>query len=100
MQSKIERKCATCGRWNKGEIEYCSFCNAPISPEKIIASRALEREEVESQKPLDKIDVYLKKLKEHPNFIVRILFRIIYSTWVVFMLIVSAIVYVVALTPG
>ena len=100
MESKIERKCASCGRWNVGKVDNCQFCNEPISPEKIIATRAEKREEVEKQKPLDKIDIYLKKLKGHPNFFVRILFQIIYSTWVVFMLLVSAIVYIVALTPG
>ncbi len=100
MQSKVERKCTSCNKWNIGEHENCQFCNAPISPEKIIESRAQKRQEVEEQKPLDKIDVYLKKLKEHPNFFVRILFKVIYSTWVVFMLIISAVVYFVALTPG
>ena len=100
MESKIERKCASCNKWNVGERENCEFCNAPISPEKIISSRAQKREEVESQKPSDKIDLYLMKLKEHPNFFVRILFQVIYSTWVIFMLIISAVVYFVALTPG
>jgi hypothetical protein len=100
MQSKIERKCTSCGQWNIGDVESCQFCNAPISPKKIIETRAKERKEVEEQKPADKIDVYLKKLKEHPNFFVRILFRVVYSTWVVFMFIVSIFVYTVALLPG
>lgn len=100
MQSKVERKCANCGHWNIGDHELCQFCNAPISPERIIKSREQKRVNEEKEKPLDKIDVYLKQLKEHPNFFIRMLFKVVYSTWVVFMLIVSAVVYFVALTPG
>ncbi|MCT4581560.1 MAG: hypothetical protein N4A35_09100 [Flavobacteriales bacterium] len=100
MESKIERKCSNCGQWNVGNQEFCQFCNAPISPKKIIETREEKRVKEEKEKPLDKIDLYLKRLKDHPNFFVRVLFRIVYSTWVVFMLIVSAVVYFVALTPG
>ncbi len=100
MESKIERKCSNCGQWNVGNQELCQFCGAPISPQKIIETREEKRVKEEKEKPLDKIDIYLKRLKGHPNLFVRILFQIVYSTWVVFMLIVSAIVYFVALTPG
>lgn len=100
MESKIERKCSSCGHWNIGNIASCNFCNAPISPNNIIETRANQRVVEEEQKPLDKIDVYLKKLKNHPNIFVRIPFLIMYSTWVIFMLITSALVYIVALTPG
>lgn len=100
MTSKVERKCEHCDTWNIGDHDNCKNCGKPIKPEKIIESRADLREQKEAAKPLDKIDVQLKKLKEHPNLFVRILFKVVYSTWVIFMAIVSAIVYVVALTPG
>lgn len=100
MESKIERKCSSCGKWNNGAIENCIFCDAPISPKKIIETREKERKASEANEPLGKIDIYLKGLKEHPNFFIRILFNIVYSVWVVFMLIISAVVYFVALTPG
>lgn len=86
--------------WNVGDIDLCKFCNNPISPKVIIKNREKERINKENNKPLDSVDLYLKKLKQHPNIIVRTMFFIVYSVWVIFMVVISIIVYCVALIPG
>ena len=100
MKSNIERKCPNCQTWNRGEQEHCRSCNTLISPKKIQQKRVQKRIQEQKDKPLDKMDIYLKSLKENENIFIRIFFAILYSVWFIFMLIVSIVVYTVALTPG
>ena len=100
MSSNIQRKCPNCETWNNGVVAHCKSCNTLISPEKIKQKRLQEREQEEKEKPLDKMDVYLKSLKENDNLLIKAIFTILYSVWFIFMLIVSIVVYTVALTPG
>lgn len=75
----IKRKCPECDTWNDGAADYCITCNELISPTIIEEIRKKKREDIERQKPKDKIDIFLEKWKTSRFFLVRMVYYIVYS---------------------
>lgn len=78
----IERKCLTCGTWNKAE-DYCISCKAPISPKALDLKKQKEIEEEERLKVPSKTEVFLEKMKTSNYFLVRMVYYIFYSVFMV-----------------
>lgn len=84
----VERKCKNCGTWN-GEVDYCSNCNALISPVIIESNREAEREKVRQDQPPSKLDILMDKWKNSRFLVVRIFYKIVYTISVIFFAIAS-----------
>lgn len=95
MSTNIQRKCSHCGTWNKN-VDYCSNCNQPISLQEIEKKAAKVKAIIAKNKPKDKIDLAIEKLKHHPFFLVRWIFTIVQGIFLVFMAIGSLIAYFIA----
>ena len=94
-----ERKCPTCGTWNKDE-DYCTQCGTVLSPQLIEEKREEEREQRRNSIPPSKIDLFLKKW-EHSNFLLlRILYKIVYGVTVAFIAIASFFAWLAASPNG
>ena len=79
----VERKCTNCKTWNQ-DVDYCINCNAVISLKEEERIETEIKIEIERNKPKDKIDLFVEKYKNHPNLIVRGIFYIFYSVYLVF----------------
>jgi len=99
MDSTIERKCSNCGQWNGAE-DYCKKCNSPISIKVIEAIETVEKKRIEAKKPEDKFDIWLNKVRHHRFFLIRFIFYIFYSVWIVFMGIGSFVAWLTAWSVG
>ncbi|MFK8038893.1 MAG: hypothetical protein AB8B74_11420 [Crocinitomicaceae bacterium] len=99
MDSTIQRKCNQCGTWNL-DVDFCANCNAAISIKAIEKIEATEKKAIADAKPKDKFDVIFEKLKHHPFFLVRWVYYILNSIFMLFMGIGSLIAYFIAWTAG
>ena len=95
----VERKCPKCGEWNNNE-EYCTQCGQLLNPVKIRIQEDVEQKKAFSAKPPDKLDIFLQKFKHSRFFLFRWLYYVLYSIWLVFGVVVSFILYMVAGTVG
>lgn len=95
----VERRCLSCGTWNK-DNDYCSSCNAPLAPEIIKEIKETERLEKIANQPPDKLDIFVEKWKNHKFFVVRLSFMICYSIWTVFMAIGGFFTWLAATSVG
>ncbi len=99
MNTTIERKCNHCGNWNQ-KSDYCSFCNTPISIEVLEKIEYKKKQKIEAEKPSDKLDIWIEKLKNHPFIPLRILFYSFYSIWLILMGIGSFLAWLIAWAAG
>lgn len=74
----VERKCSSCGHWNKAE-DYCVNCGAAVSPEAVEKERDRIRKEKMGEEKPSLLDVYREKAQTSKNPFVRIGFQILYS---------------------
>ncbi|MEZ7499273.1 hypothetical protein QO200_11045 [Flavobacterium sp. Arc3] len=98
--------CSECGTVNLNN-EYCSNCGAILD---VVLKRRLEREKKikekierkeKTKKEPSKIELFLKNGAEHPNLVVRILFKAVYSIWIFFAIVIGALIsLVVAAAAG
>ncbi|NKI27068.1 hypothetical protein HCG49_10885 [Arenibacter sp. 6A1] len=91
------RKCLECNTLNENS-DYCQHCGAIIN---IVLKRKLESEEKAFQKleqqKLEKpsaITTFLKGTLKHPNLIVRLVAKTLYSIWMLVMMIGAALAFV------
>ena len=78
----IERKCSNCGSWNKDE-DYCAFCKAPLSPKAIDSEKTIQLKKEAQAIPPSKLDVFLLKAKTSNFFVVRIIYYLFYSVFII-----------------
>jgi len=80
----LQIKCKWCQTWNT-DVDYCSNCNAVISMEE----EARLEDKIHAEKirnaPKSKLDLFIEKYKNHPNFIVKGIFYIFYSVYFIVM---------------
>lgn len=95
----IERKCLSCGTWNKAE-DFCTSCGAAISPKELEKIEEAKREEIRRNTPQDKLDEILEKAKNSKYWFVRFGFYILYSVALVIFGIGSFITFIVAWVQG
>lgn len=95
----VERKCLSCGTWNKSE-DFCSNCGAAISPKELEKIEDAKREALRKNQPKDKLDILLDKAKHSKYWFVRATFYILYSVAFIVFAIGSFVTYLVAWSPG
>lgn len=95
----IQRRCKKCGTWN-GDVHYCTNCGAVISTEEEERLEHKKKKEIEANKPKDKIDLFVEKYKNHQNPIVKGIFYIFYSVYIVFAAIGAVLAWMMALTQA
>lgn len=91
------RKCKT----ENVNTDYCIQCGEIIN---IALERQLEQQRIQKeriQKELDteptKWDVFIQKIRTHSNPIVRLIYIIIYSIWIVVATIAAGIAYIIGM---
>ena len=94
-----ERLCPSCKTWNTDQ-DFCKKCNTTLSPEIIEVKREEEREQRRSNIPLTPLDIFLDKWKNNRFFLLRLLYKIVYTIWVIFMTIAGLFAYLAASPNG
>jgi hypothetical protein len=95
----IERKCLSCGTWNKEE-DNCIQCGNPISPKEIIKIETKRKKLEEANKPATKFEIFAESLKKHKYFLVRMIYKIGYGIGIIFAAIGAFIAWGVAMANG
>ncbi len=95
----VERKCSVCGTWNT-DVDYCSNCQALLSPLIIEEKREEEREKRRSNAPLTPLDIFIDRWKNHRFWVLRILYKILYTISVIFLSIAAFFAYLAASPNG
>jgi len=95
----IERKCPTCTSWNS-DNDYCVECGTLISPVKIEEERERVREEIRKNRPLSQTDIFVEKWKNSRFFLLRWLYKILYTIGVIFIGIASFFAWMAASPNG
>jgi hypothetical protein len=79
----LQIKCRKCNTWNNGG-NYCEKCGAVISmEEEERLAQKIKKEEL-AKSPKDKFTLFIDKYKHHPNFVLRGIFYIFYSVYLIF----------------
>ena len=79
----VERKCLKCGTWNK-DNEYCTNCEAAVSPIVIEEIREQEREERRKNVPPSKLDIFLDNWKNSRFIVLKGLYYVLYTIAFIF----------------
>ena len=95
----VERKCLQCGTWNK-DNDYCSNCEAPISPIIIEEHREIKREESRKNTPPSKVDIFIDKWQNSKFLLLRILYKVLYTIGVIFFSIAGFFAWLAAAPNG
>lgn len=94
-----QRKCSECGEWN-GEEDYCSNCGNLISLTKQIEIEHAQKVEQRINKTPDKLDNFIDAFEHSRFFLIRFIYRVLYSVWLGFIAILSFFLYILAWGPG
>lgn len=99
-KTRIQRKCRHCGTWNKDE-EYCTNCGNLLNPEKIRRKENAEKEKKRLllRKP-NQLDTWLENFSNSKNPLVKVLYHILNTVWIIFAAIGGFIIYIVAMVSG
>jgi hypothetical protein len=93
-----ERKCPNCQQWNKDE-DYCSNCGTVLSPKIIEEQREIEREK-KRYRPPTRFDRFIASWKNSRFWLLRILYKIVYTIGVIFIAIASFFAWLAASPNG
>lgn len=98
--SKSYIKCSECNTFNLNN-EYCSDCGALLD---LVLKRRMETQkkiqEKKDQKEIanngvNKFEVFFDKGLEHSNIIIRSIFKVVYSIWLFFAVIIGGLIALV-----
>ena len=101
--SKSYIKCSECNTFNLNK-DYCSNCGALLD---LVLKRRMETQkriqEKKDQKEIanngvNKFEVFFDKGLEHSNIIIRSLFKVVYSIWLFFAVIIGGLIALVTAT--
>jgi len=95
----VERKCTSCGTWNKGE-DYCSNCNGALSPKALDKVYVAKKRQEEAERPKSKTDIFIEKAKNSESFMVKTLYYFFYSVFLIFGAIGGFLAWLVAMANG
>jgi methionyl-tRNA synthetase len=79
----LQIKCRTCNSWNDGG-DYCKNCGAVISMEEEERLSLKQKKEQLEKEPKDKFTLFVEKYKHHHNIVIRNVFYIFYSVYMIF----------------
>lgn len=95
----MQIKCSQCGQWNS-DVEVCNNCGNALSLKKIEEKRLEIHKKKDQFRTPNSFDLFLEKMAQHPNPVVKVVYYFLYSVWAVLMALVAGILYLVAGTPG
>ncbi len=95
----MDVKCSNCETWN-ANVDYCTSCNHPVSREAILKAREVVREEKSKEIPISKLDKWIGNWKKSSNPFLKYSYKIASFIWIIYMAIVSFVLWMVALGPG
>lgn len=93
-----ERKCSNCGTWTFKTP--CDSCGQELDPVKLQQAKKEVQEAEKALEPTPKLDAFFLKWKSTKNPIFKIFYWIAYSVWLVYLGIMSFILFMVAWGPG
>lgn len=96
----IERKCPECGTWNVGPVEKCKACGATLNPETRLKEDEAAREKKRLALPKTKFDELLDSIQQSENLFVRVAYVILKGVWFVYWVVLSFILWIIAVAPG
>ncbi|MGV6861752.1 MAG: hypothetical protein ACWA41_08255 [Putridiphycobacter sp.] len=79
----LQIKCRKCKTWNDGG-DYCVNCGAVISMKEEERLSIKKKKEEALNQPKDKFTLFIEKYKNHPNILIKGIFYIFYSVYMVF----------------
>jgi methionyl-tRNA synthetase len=94
----VERKCLNCGTWNK-DNDYCISCGEAVSPI-IIENTREEAREKKRFRPPNKFDLFIVKWKNSKYWILRVIYKILYTIAFIFFAIASFFAWIAASPNG
>jgi hypothetical protein len=93
------RICAKCHTWNENQ-DHCTNCGHLLNPDLIRKIELEKKEKLEAGRELDKVDLFLHKVKNSRFILVRVAYYLFYSIWFIFTAIVSFFIAIIAAGPG
>jgi hypothetical protein len=95
----VQRKCSTCQTWNS-DVHHCSNCGTPISSRIIEEHREAKRENRRQNKLPSNLELFILKWEGSNYFILRVLYKIVYTIAFIFLAIASFFAYLAAAPNG
>ncbi|MFT7155026.1 MAG: hypothetical protein ACI8Q1_000025 [Parvicella sp.] len=94
-----QRKCDNCNVWNTDSIR-CEACNHPLIAEELHREFVEHLDKEFDNKEKSKFEIFVNKMKESSNVLVKGTYYFFFSLWTIYMFIVSVFVFIIATTPG
>ena len=95
----MERKCPSCGTWNN-DNDFCKQCGMAISPKELEKLEVVKRQTFSDKVKKTMVDKGFIRFKNSKNPFLRELYKILYGFWVVYMAIISFILWFITLLAG
>ena len=96
----IQRKCPSCGSWETKGKDHCGNCGALISPEKILVEEFESREKFRNEVRDTPLENFFDRWKNTPNPLLKFVYFVLRSVWIVYMAILAFFLWLIAMTPG
>jgi len=95
----LQIKCSKCKTWNNGG-DYCTKCGTVISMQEQERLEDEIKKEKEYNKPKDKWQIFISKYKHHHNLILRSIFYMFYSVYLLFSLIGLVLAWIILIVQA
>ena len=95
----MERKCKSCGVWNADE-QVCKSCGTVLDPAEIRKQEHKNEESKRAAIPKSKVEKMLDQMKASSNPLVKLSYVVLKTFWLVYMAIITFILWFIALGPG
>jgi hypothetical protein len=95
-----QKKCGSCGKWTKGDLERCVYCNSLIDPvliEKERKAARLAKAREERLQNESRFEKYLRELQESEKPSHKFLFGFLNIAFTIYMGILSFFIWLIAL---
>ena len=95
----MARRCKKCNTWNE-DVDYCKNCGEVISlelQEKL--DWEVKKNIIENKAP-DQLDVFFEGFKNSRFFLIRAVYFVLHSVWVMLISILTFFMYFIAVGPG
>ncbi len=102
LESK-ELKCPNCGEWTPGEQSHCQHCGELVDPEIIDRQERDKRKKehhARSEASKSKLQRQLDKLQHSKNPLYQLLFKVLNVIWMIYMGLVSFIIWFTTIFSG
>ena len=98
-----EIKCPSCGQWTPGDKSHCLHCGELVDTEIIDRQERDKRKEehhARKEASKSKLERYLDKLKHSDNPFYRALFNVLNVVWMIYMGLVSFVIWFTTIFSG